>query len=104
MRWIDRDHETLSVRRQCQILGIHRSQLYYEPVPESDENLELMRLIDEQHMKTPFWGSRNMSVFLSKRIGRTVNRKKAQRLMRKMGIEGMAPGPSTTKPQPGHKV
>ena len=104
MAWIDRDHETLSVRRQCQLLGIHRSQLYYEPVPESAVNLDLMRLIDEQYLKTPFWGSRKMSVFLSRRTGRAVNRKKTQRLMQKMGLEGMAPGPSTSKPQPGHKV
>ena len=104
MRWIDRDHESLSIRRQCQLLNIHRSQLYYEPVPESDENLELMRLIDEQYLKTPFWGSRNMRVFLSKRTGKAVNRKKTQRLMRRMGLEGLAPGPSTTKRHPTHKV
>jgi len=54
LQWIDRDHESLSVRQQCQILGIHRSQLYYERVPECGENLELMRLIDEQYLKTPF--------------------------------------------------
>lgn len=104
MKWIDRDHESLSIRRQCQILGLHRSQLYYEPASESEENLELMRLLDEQSLKTPFWGSRNMAVFLSKRTGQPVNRKKTQRLMRKMGLEGMAPGPSTSRPQPGHKV
>lgn len=90
LKWIDRDHETLSIRRQCQILGVHRSQLYYEPVPESNENLKLMRLIDEQYLKTPFWGSRNMSVFPSKRTGRPVNRKKTQHFMRKMGLEGLA--------------
>ena len=65
MPWIDRDHEALSVRRQCEILGVHRSQLYYEPRPESEENPELMRLIDEQHLQRPTWGSRNMSVYLS---------------------------------------
>jgi putative transposase len=104
LRWIEPGHESLSVRRQCQLLNIHRSQLYYEPVPESKENLEQMRLLDEQHLKTPFWGSRNMAVFLSKRTGQAVNRKKTQRLMRLMGLEGLAPGPSTTKRHPGHKV
>ena len=104
MQWIDFAHDTLSVRRQCQLLGIHRSQLYYEPVPETEENLRLMRMIDEQHLKTPFWGSRNMLVFTSKQIGRPVNRKRIQRLMRLMGLEGIAPGPSTTKRHPGHKV
>lgn len=104
LKWIDRDHDSLSIRRQCQLLNIHRSQLYYEPASESDENLLLMRLIDEQHLKTPFWGSRNMTVFLSKRTHKAINRKKTQRLMRKMGIEGMAPGPSTSRRHPRHKV
>jgi putative transposase len=91
------------VRRQCQLLGIARSQLYYEPVPESVTNLRLMRLIDEQYLKTPFWGSRNMTEFLRQR-GEAVNRKRIQRLMRKMGLEGLAPGPSTSRPAAGHKV
>lgn len=103
MKWIDRGHPELSVRRQCALLGIHRSQLYYEPVPEKPEDLELMRLIDEQYLKTPFWGSRNFGVFLRKR-GYRVNRKRIQRLMRKMGLEGISPGPSTSRPSPGHKV
>jgi len=80
-----------------------RSQLYYEPVPETAENLALMRLIDEQYLKTPFWGSRNMTAYL-RRQGQAVNRKRIQRLLRKMGLEGMAPGPSTSKPAPGHAV
>ncbi len=104
MKWIDRDHESLSIRRQCQLLNIHRSQFYYEAVPESEENLDLMRLMDEQHLKQPTWGSRNMAWFLSKRMGQSVNRKKTQRLMRRMGLEGMAPGPSTSKRNPKHKV
>lgn len=103
MRWIDHDHPELSVRRQCALLGIPRSQLYYGPVPEKPENLELMRLIDEQYLKTPFWGSRNIGAFLRKR-GHRVNRKRIQRLMRKMDLEGMSPGPSTSRPIPGHKV
>ncbi len=103
MRWIDHGHPELSVRRQCALLGIHRSQLYYEPVPEKLENLELMRLIDEQYLKTPFWGSRNFAAFLRNR-GYRVNRKRIQRFMRKMGLEGISPGPSTSHPSPGHKV
>lgn len=103
LQWIDRDHDSLSVRRQCELLGIHRSRLYYELVPETAENLMFMRLIDEQYLKTPFWGSRNMTDFLRKR-GHDVNRKRTQRLMRKMGLEGMAPGPSTSRPSVGHKV
>lgn len=103
LKWIDREHESLSVRRQCVLLGIHRSQLYYDPVPETKENLELMRLLDKQYLKTPFWGSRNMTDFLRKK-GHAINRKRTQRLMRKMGLEGLAPGPSTSRPAPGHKV
>lgn len=103
LKWIDRDHEFLSVRRQCALLGIHRSRWYYEAVPETGENLELMRLIDGQYLKTPFWGSRNMTVFLRRR-GHAVNRKRIQRLMRKMGLEGLSPGPSTSRPAAGHKV
>lgn len=63
-----------------------------------------MRLLDEQHLKTPFWGSRNMCVFASKQIGEPVNRKRIRRLMRLMGLEGIAPGPRTTKRHPGHTV
>ncbi|CAN0511236.1 unnamed protein product, partial [Discosporangium mesarthrocarpum] len=62
-----------------------------------------MRLIDEQYLKTPFWGSRNMTFFLRKR-GHPVNRKRTQRLLRKMCLEGLAPGPSTSRRAPGHKV
>jgi putative transposase len=101
LRWIDRSHPELSVRRQCALLGIHRSQLYYEPVPETSENLAFMRLVDEQYLKTPFWGSRNMTEFLRRR-GHLVNRKRIQRLMQNMGLEGLCPGPSTSRPAPGH--
>jgi putative transposase len=103
LRWIDRGHPELSVRRQCALLGIARSQLYYEPVPERPENLEMMRLIDKQYLKTPFWGSRNMAVFLQKR-GYQANRKRIRRLMRTMGLEGLSPGPSTSRPAAGRKV
>ena len=91
--WIDREHDKLSIRRQCQLLGLHRSQMYYEAMPETVENLNLMRLLDAQDLKTPFWGSRNMTVFLQ-RQGYAVNRNRTQRLLRKMGLEGLAPGPS----------
>lgn len=91
------------MRRQCEVLGVHRSRLYYESVPESAENLRYMRLIDEQYLETPFFGSRQMTHWL-KRCGHAVNRKRIQRLMRKMNLEGLAPGPSTSKPAPGHDV
>ena len=57
-------HPEISVRRQCELLGVNRSGLYYEPVGESEENLRLMRLLDEQYTRTPFYGSRRMTAWL----------------------------------------
>ena len=101
--WIDFDHPQLSVREQCRILGIHRSNVYYEPVPESEENLRLMRMMDEEHLRRPHRGSRQMVDFFAGE-GIIVNRKKIQRLMRKMGIEGMSPRRRTTLRVEGHQV
>jgi putative transposase len=93
--------DALSVRRQCELLGLHRSTAYYQPVPVSSEELQLMRLLDEQYLKTPFYGSRRMTQWLRAK-GHKVNRKRVQRLMRQMGLEGLAPGPSTSRPHPEH--
>ena len=65
----------MSVRRQCELLGLHRSNLYYEAVPESAENLALMRLIDEEYLRHPFLGSRRMELYLEK-VGHVISRKK----------------------------
>jgi len=93
----------LSIAAQCELLGIPRSSYYYEPVPESQENLRLMRLIDQQYLATPFYGSRRMCQHLV-RAGHSVNRKRVQRLMRLMGLEGLFPGRKTSIPAAGHKV
>jgi putative transposase len=93
----------LSVRRQCELLRVSRSGLYYEPVPTSAEELALMRRIDEIHLEHPFYGSRLISVTLRKE-GRDANRKRVQRLMRQMGIESVAPKPKTSEPHPEHVV
>ena len=93
----------MSVRRQCELLGLPRSTYYYEPATESLENLALMRRIDEQYLKTPFYGSRRMADCLS-RCGPPVNRKRVQRLMRLMGIEAVYPRKKTSIPGVGHKV
>jgi putative transposase len=85
----------LSIRRQCELLGLNRSSYYLPPATESEENLRLMRLIDEQFLKTPFYGSRRMTASLE-RSGETVNRKRVQRLMAKMGLEALFPRPRTT--------
>ena len=92
-----------SMRRQCELLGINRSSLYYKPVEPDEETLALMRLIDELHLKHPFFGSRMMTQTL-KAEGRIVNRKRVQRLMRLMGLESTAPKPNTSKPAPEHAV
>ena len=102
-RWIDYDHPDLSIREQCRILGIHRSNVYYEPALESEDNLRLMRMMDEEHMKRPCRGSRQMVDFF-KDEGLEVNRKRVQRLMRKMGIEGISPKRRTTLQIQGHQV
>lgn len=100
---IEPAHPTLSLSRQCELVGLSRSAFYYEPAPESEENLMLMRLMDEQYLKTPFYGSRKMTEHLH-RLGYEVNRKRVQRLMRVMGLEALFPGPSTSQPHPEHKV
>ncbi len=95
--------ELLSVRRQCQILGVTRSSLYYKPVAESEEEISLMHEIDKLHLKYPFYGSRKIRVAL-RAANRVVNRKRVQRLMRKMGLESIAPKPNTSRPTPEHPV
>lgn len=93
----------LSVRRQCDLLDLPRSTLYYEPVEVGEEELALMRRIDRLCLEHPYYGSRRVTAVL-KREGQEVNRKRVQRLMRQMGLEGMAPGPATSRPHPEHPV
>jgi putative transposase len=100
---VERDHEEISVRRQCQLLGVNRSGLYYEPLGESEENLTLMRLLDEQYTRTPFYGSRKMVEWLGTQ-GLRVNRKRVSRLMELMGIEAVYPKPKLSQPGEGHRV
>jgi putative transposase len=93
----------LSVRRQCELLGLNRSSLYYEPAGETAENLRLMRKIDEQYTACPFYGSRRMTAWLVDQ-GEEVNRKRVQRLMRIMGLEAIYPKPRLSSAGQGHKV
>jgi putative transposase len=88
----------LSVSRPCEWLGLARSSWYYEPGGETPENLELRRKIDEEYTPHPFFGSRKMAELFG------VNRKRVQRLMRRMGIEAIDPKRKTTKPGPGHTI
>ncbi len=93
----------LSIVHQCELLDLNRSTYYLPPAVESAENLRLMRSIDEQYLKTPFYGSRRMTAALE-RAGESVNRKRVQRLMRLMGLEGLFPGRRTTVATPGAKA
>jgi putative transposase len=93
----------VSVRRQCELLNVSRSGLYYEPEPTSAEELLLMWRIDEIHLQRPFFGSRNITHRL-RAEGHAVNRKRVQRLMRIMGLESLAPKPNTSRSHPEHPV
>jgi putative transposase len=92
-----------SLRRQCELLAVSRSSLYYTPVPPDVEQLALMRRMDELHLQRPFFGSRMLTQTLKKE-GRVVNRKQVQRLMRLMGLESMAPKPKTSSPAHEHPI
>lgn len=96
--------DTPSLRRQCQLLGISRSSLYYQRRELLAENLlELMRLIDEQYLRTPVYGSRRMTVHLN-RCGHRINRKRVRRLMRQIGLQAVYPRPRTSLPGKGHRI
>jgi putative transposase len=102
-RLVDWDQADISVRRQCELLGVNRAGLYYEPLGESEENLRLMRCLDEQYTRAPFYGSRKMTAWLV-RQGFKVNRKRVSRLMALMGIEAVYPKPKLSQPGTGHKI
>jgi putative transposase len=93
----------LSVRRQCTLLGLPRATLYYTAEAETVENLGVMRLLDEQYTRTPFYGSRRLGAWLV-RQGYMVNHKRVERLMRVMGIAAIAPCRPLSRPAPGHRI
>ena len=93
----------LPVTRQCQLLNLNRSTVYYPPRPVSADDLRLMRRIDEMYLKRPFYGSRRLRDWLQDE-GITVNRKRVQRLMRQMGMVAIYPKARTSKPGKGHKI
>jgi len=100
---VERPAEELSVRRQCDLLNVARSGVYRPKTEPSADDLALMRRIDELHLELPFYGSRRMTFELNKE-GRGVNRKRVQRLMRLIGLEGLVPRPGTSKAAPGNKI
>ena len=100
---VDREHPSLSVVRQCRLLAVSRSTLYYRPLGESAETLALMRRIDELYLKYPFYGSRQMVRHLA-REGVAVGRHRVRRLMRLLGLEAIYRKPRTTVANPEHRV
>jgi putative transposase len=100
---IEVGHAALSVRRQCALLGLSRSSLYYAPAEETAENLRLMRRLDEQYTACPFYGSRRMTAWLLAQ-GEAVNRKRVQRLLRLMGLEALYPKPRLSVAGRGHRI
>lgn len=100
---IEPEHPRLSVVRQCELVSISRSGFYYRPAGETPLNLTLMRLIDEQFLETPWYGSRQMARHL-RREDYTVGRKRVRRLMARMGLEPIYQRPRTTIPHPGHRI
>ncbi len=96
---VEKENSRLSVVKQCELLGVSRSGLYYEPVPESEENLRIMRTLDEQYLKTPFYGVERLLPLLVG-LGYRVNRKRLRRLLRLQGWQTLYPMPRTTKVDP----
>lgn len=102
--WVEHTHPGLSISRQCALLEVSRSSVYYTPNrSESQENLALMRLIDEEYFRHPFYGVPSMTHWL-KCQGHGVNHKRVARLMRVMGLQATVPGPHTSKPHPEHTI
>ncbi len=99
---IELDHPKLSVRRQCELVGLSRATFYRQASDETPLNLQLMRLIDEEYTRAPFYGYRKMTARLYA-LGYAINRKRVARLMRKMGLQAIYPRPRTSIPHPQHK-
>ena len=100
---IDRQDGDFSLRRQCSLLGVNRSGLYYQPVCECADNLVLMRELDEQYTRTPFYGVLRMAAYL-RSLGHKVNPKRVRRLLRTMGLEAVYQKPNISKPNPEHTI
>lgn len=93
----------LSITRQAQLLSVSRSSVYYRPQPESQEELDLLKRLDELFTENPMFGSRRLRVVL-KREGVLVGRRRIRGLMKKLGLWAVGPKPNTSKPHPRHKI
>ena len=99
---IESDHPTLSIRRQCQLLDLNRATYYWQPASASPLNLELMRLIDQEYTRAPFYGYRRLTARLNNQHGYAVNHKRVARLMQQMGLRAVYPRPRTSVSEPRH--
>jgi putative transposase len=95
---VESEHLSISISRQCELLGLARSSFYYEIQPETEQNLRLMAMLDKQYTARPFYGVRRMTAWLATQ-GEIVNPKRVRRLLRKMGIEAIYPKPNLSRPQ-----
>lgn len=100
---VDKTSASISVRKQCELLGVNRATVYYKPRGESAENLQLMRLIDEAYLKYPFYGSRKMTYVLN-RLGYKVGRHRVRRLMTLMGLTAIYQKPNTSQKNQAHEI
>ena len=100
---IEPNNETISLSRQCDLIGLPRSSWYYHSKAVDDETLLYLRLIDEQYTKTPFYGVRKMTAFLCER-GYSVNVKRVRRLMHQLGVTAIFPSPHTSAARDGHSI
>jgi putative transposase len=100
---VEPDNDSISVCRQCELIGLARASFYYEPAGDGAENLLLMRLLDEQYTRTPFYGVLKMTAWLREN-GHAVNCKRVRRLLRLMGLEAIYPKPRLSLASPGHQI
>ena len=100
---VERVNPMLPISQQCRLLAVSRSSLYHRPAELSTEDLAIMALIDRQYLARPYYGSRRMAAWLATQ-GHVVNRKRAQRLMRLLGLAAIYQRPNTSKPAAGHKI
>lgn len=100
---IELEHPELSIRRQCELLGVARAGIYYQAQPERTENLRLMNFLDELHTECPFYGYRKLT-WEAQKSGYVVNHKRVQRLLKQMGIEAVYPRKKPNLSAPGHRI
>lgn len=101
---VETTHLDLSIRRQCELLGLNRASYYYQPTQTSELNLRLMNMIDEQYTDNPFYGWRRMTTYLQPVKKQAVNGKRVRRLMRLMGLQAIYPQPKAKKQAGQHKI